>query len=169
MATVYLADNPKHHRNVALKVLRPDLAATHGPERFLREVTIAANLQHPHILSVYDSGEVAGFLYYVMPFVEGESLRDRLTKHGELPLTDAARILRDLVPPAGHVERRHGGRLRVLDDRLPLPERVVIRMRDVVVPRRDLPLEIARVDVRQRSEGEVPVVRVVAVRTRSWC
>jgi Tol biopolymer transport system component len=97
MATVYLADDPKHHRKVALKVLRPDLAATLGPERFLREVTIAANLQHPHILPVYDSGEADGFLYYVMPYVEGESLRDRLVKQGELPLTDAIRILRDVA------------------------------------------------------------------------
>ena len=97
MATVYLADDPKHHRKVALKVLQPDLAATLGPERFLREVTIAANLQHPHILPVYDSGEVGGFLYYVMPYVEGESLRERLAKRGELPLTDAVRILRDVA------------------------------------------------------------------------
>jgi tetratricopeptide (TPR) repeat protein len=97
MATVYLAEDPRHHRKVALKVLRPDLAATLGPERFLREVTIAANLQHPHILPVYDSGEAGGFLYYVMPYVEGESLRERLAKHGELPLTDAVRILRDVA------------------------------------------------------------------------
>jgi serine/threonine-protein kinase len=97
MATVYLAEDAKHHREVAVKVLRPDLAASLGPERFLREVTIAANLQHPHILPVYDSGEADGVLYYVMPYVEGDSLRDRLTKHGELPLTDAVRILRDVA------------------------------------------------------------------------
>jgi len=97
MATVYLAEDLKHHRKVALKVLRPELAATLGVERFLREVTIAANLQHPNILPVHDSGEAAGFLYYVMPFVEGHSLRERLAKEGELPVPEAARILRDVA------------------------------------------------------------------------
>jgi Tol biopolymer transport system component len=82
---------------VALKVLRHDLAATLGPERFLREVRIAANLQHPNILPVYDSGEAGGFLYYVMPFIEGSSLRDSLSQHGELPVAEAARILRDVA------------------------------------------------------------------------
>jgi tRNA A-37 threonylcarbamoyl transferase component Bud32/tetratricopeptide (TPR) repeat protein len=97
MATVYLAEDLKHHRKVALKVLRPDLAATLGPDRFLREVTIAANLQHPHILPVYDSGQADGLLYYVMPFVEGPSLRDRLVKERELPVIEAVRILRDVA------------------------------------------------------------------------
>jgi Tol biopolymer transport system component len=82
---------------VALKVLRPDLAATLGSDRFLREVRIAANLQHPNILAVYDSGEAGGFLYYVMPYVEGPSLRDRLSQHGEMPVAEAARILRDVA------------------------------------------------------------------------
>jgi hypothetical protein len=80
-----------------VKVLRPELAATLGPERFLREVTIAANLQHPNILPVHDSGEAAGFLYHVMPFVEGQSLRERLAKEGELPVPEACRILRDVA------------------------------------------------------------------------
>ncbi len=75
MATVYLAEDLKHHRKVALKVLRPELAATLGPERFLREIELAATLQHPHILPLHDSGEAQGFLYYVMPFVDGENLR----------------------------------------------------------------------------------------------
>ena len=97
MATVYLAEDLRHHRKVAVKVLRPELAATLGAERFLREVTIAANLQHPNILPVHDSGEAAGFLYYVMPFVEGHSLRERLAKEGELPVPEAARILRDVA------------------------------------------------------------------------
>jgi len=97
MATVYLAHDLRHDRSVALKVLRPDLAATLGPDRFLREVRIAANLQHPNILAVYDSGEAAGFLYYVMPYIEGPSLRESLTQHGELPLAEAARILRDVA------------------------------------------------------------------------
>jgi len=97
MATVYLAEDVKHRRKVAVKVLRPDLAAALGPERFLREVKIAANLQHPHILPLHDSGEADGFLYYVMPFVDGISLREKLVKDGELPIPDAVRILRDLA------------------------------------------------------------------------
>jgi len=97
MATVYLAEDLKHHRQVAIKVLRPDLAATLGPERFLREIEVAARLQHPHILPLHDSGEADGFLYYVMPFVEGQSLRDKLAKEGELPIGEAVRIIRDVV------------------------------------------------------------------------
>jgi Tol biopolymer transport system component len=97
MATVYLAHDPRHERSVAIKVLRPDLAAMLGPDRFLREVRIAANLQHPNILPVYDSGEAGGFLYYVMPYIEGPSLRDSLSQHGELPVAEAARILRDVA------------------------------------------------------------------------
>ncbi|NIM47645.1 MAG: protein kinase [Gemmatimonadales bacterium] len=97
MATVYLAEDLKHHRKVALKVLRPELAAALGPERFLQEIEIAAQLQHPHILPLYDSGEADGFLFFVMPYVEGLSLRDKLAKEGELPIADAVRILRDVV------------------------------------------------------------------------
>ncbi len=78
MATVYLARDLKHDRDVAVKVLRPELAAALGPERFLREITTTAQLNHPHILPLHDSGEADGFLFYVMPYVEGESLRDRL-------------------------------------------------------------------------------------------
>jgi serine/threonine-protein kinase len=80
MATVYLARDVKHGRQVAVKVLRPELAEAVGAERFLREIAIAARLQHPHILALIDSGEADGFLYYVMPFVEGESLGDRLAR-----------------------------------------------------------------------------------------
>ncbi len=97
MATVYLAEDLRHHRKVAIKVLRPDLAATLGPERFLREIEVAARLQHPHILPLLDSGDADDFLYYVMPYVEGQSLRDKLAKEGELPIGDAVRILRDVV------------------------------------------------------------------------
>ena len=97
MATVYLAEDLKHQRKVAVKVLRADLAASLGPERFLREVTIAANLQHPHVLPLYDSGQADGFLYYVMPYVEGTSLRQKLIREGELPIPDAVRILRDVA------------------------------------------------------------------------
>jgi serine/threonine-protein kinase len=97
MATVYLATDLRHQRRVALKVLRPELSATMGPERFLQEVRVTANLQHPHILPLFDSGEADGFLFYVMPFVDGESLRERLVREGELPVPEAARLLRDVV------------------------------------------------------------------------
>jgi serine/threonine-protein kinase len=97
MATVYLAEDLKHHRQVAVKVLRPELAATLGPERFTREIEVAARLQHPHILGVLDSGDADGFFYYVMPYVEGETLRDRLARAGELPVPDAVRLLSEIA------------------------------------------------------------------------
>jgi eukaryotic-like serine/threonine-protein kinase len=106
MATVYLAQDRKHHRKVAVKVLRPELAATLGPERFTREIEIAANLQHPHILAVHDSGEADGFLYYVMPYVDGDSLRDRLQRQGELPIHDAVRILVEVVDALAHAHQK---------------------------------------------------------------
>jgi TolB-like protein/Tfp pilus assembly protein PilF/tRNA A-37 threonylcarbamoyl transferase component Bud32 len=92
MATVYLARDLKHHRSVAVKVLHPELAAGLGTERFLREIRIEAGLQHPHILPLHDSGEVDGFLYYVMPYVSGESLRQRLAREGRLSVEDTIRI-----------------------------------------------------------------------------
>jgi serine/threonine protein kinase len=79
MATVYLAQDIKHHRHVAIKVLHPELSALLGSERFLKEIELTANLQHPHVLPLFDSGEADGLLYYVMPFVDGETLRSRLT------------------------------------------------------------------------------------------
>ena len=97
MATVYLALDVKHQRRVALKVLRPEIASAVGPERFLREVTTTASLRHPHILPLFDSGEAAGLLYYVMPFVDGESLRGRLSREKQLPLADALRITREVA------------------------------------------------------------------------
>lgn len=102
MATVYLAEDLKHGREVALKVLRPELAATMGPERFAREIQVAARLQHPHILPLHDSGEADGFLYFVMPFVSGESLRARLDRMGELPIADAVRIATQVVDALAH-------------------------------------------------------------------
>ena len=95
MATVYLAQDLKHDRPVALKVLLPELAASLGPERFQREIRLAARLQHPHILTVHDSGETAGQLWFTMPFVEGESLRDRLRRERQISLEDALRIARE--------------------------------------------------------------------------
>ena len=92
MATVYLADDIKHERKVALKVLKPELAAAVGAERFLAEIKTTANLQHPHILPLFDSGEAGSFLFYVMPFVEGESLQDKLHRDHQLPVEDATGI-----------------------------------------------------------------------------
>src|SRR6266516_3687649 len=97
MATVYLAQDLKHHRKVAIKVLKPELAAALGPERFLQEIEIAAGLTHPHILPLYDSGEATGLLYYVMPYVEGETLRNRLDGAGQLPLAEAVQITREVA------------------------------------------------------------------------
>jgi formylglycine-generating enzyme required for sulfatase activity/dienelactone hydrolase len=101
MATVFLARDLKHERLVALKVLRPELA-TLGPERFQREIRFAARLQHPHIVSVYDSGESAGQLWYTMPYVEGESLRDRLRREGQLSLDHTIRIAREAAEALGY-------------------------------------------------------------------
>ena len=102
MATVYLAHDLRHDRRVALKVLRPELAASLGSDRFLREIKTTARLTHPHILPLHDSGEAAGFLYYVMPYVEGESLRDRLTRERQLPLDDALQITREVADALGY-------------------------------------------------------------------
>src|SRR5947208_10412808 len=101
-ATVYLAQDLKHGRAVAIKVLRPELAAALGAERFLREIEIAARLTHPHILPLHDSGEAAGFLYYVMPFVQGESLRDRLHREPQLPIDEAVKIAREVATALSH-------------------------------------------------------------------
>jgi len=105
MATVYLAEDLKHHREVAIKVLRPDLAASLGAERFLTEIEIAARLTHPHILALYDSGEAAGFLYYVMPFVEGGSLRQVLERDGRLDLERALGIAGFVADALGYAHR----------------------------------------------------------------
>ncbi|MEO6055393.1 MAG: protein kinase [Gemmatimonadales bacterium] len=107
MATVYLAEDRKHDRKVAIKVLRPELAAVIGAERFLREIKTIATLQHPHILGLIDSGEVTGTAYYVMPFVEGESLRDRLTREKQLPIADATRIATEVASALDYAHR-HG-------------------------------------------------------------
>jgi len=107
MATVYLAHDLRHDRPVALKVLRPELAASLGPERFLLEIRIAARLQHPHILPVHDSGEAAGRLWYTMPYVEGESLRQRVAREGQLPLDQAVRIAAQVLSALGYAHA-HG-------------------------------------------------------------
>ena len=97
MATVYLAHDEKHDRKVAIKVLKPELAAALGTERFLREITTTAGLRHPHILPLFDSGAAEGFLYFVMPLVEGESLRDRLLREKQLPIDDAVRLASEVA------------------------------------------------------------------------
>jgi serine/threonine-protein kinase len=106
MATVHAALDLKHHRQVALKVLRPELAAALGPERFLREIEVAASLHHPHILPLYDSGDADGVLYYVMPCVEGESLRQRLEREKQLPLEEALQIAREVADALSYAHSR---------------------------------------------------------------
>src|SRR5437868_2494909 len=95
MATVYLAKDIRHDRDVAIKVLHPDLGAALGSERFLSEIKTTAKLQHPHILPLLDSGDADGLLYYVMPYVTGETLRDRLEREGQLSINEAIRIAKE--------------------------------------------------------------------------
>src|SRR6266542_2795253 len=106
MATVYLAQDFRHGRSVAVKVLHPELASAVGSERFLREIKLAARLNHPHILPLFDSGEAGGFLFYVMPFIEGESLRDRMNREGQLPLEDSLAIGRAVASALDYAHRR---------------------------------------------------------------
>jgi serine/threonine protein kinase len=106
MATVFLAEDRKHHRQVAIKVLHPELAATIGSDRFLREIQIAAKLEHPHILALIDSGEADGLPYYVMPYVEGESLRDRLEREGQLPIDRALGIAGEVADGLDYAHRQ---------------------------------------------------------------
>ncbi len=105
MATVYLAQDVKHDRKVAVKVLRPELAAVIGAERFLSEIKTTANLQHPHILALHDSGEADSFLYYVMPYIDGESLRDRLDREKQLPVDDAVRLASQVASALDYAHR----------------------------------------------------------------
>ncbi|HYL28692.1 MAG TPA: protein kinase [Gemmatimonadales bacterium] len=107
MATVFLARDLKHDRLVALKVLHPELAAALGPERFLQEIKVAARLNHPHIVPLHDSGQAGDLLYYVMPYVEGESLRQRLSREKQLPVEDALQIVRDVAAALDYAHR-HG-------------------------------------------------------------
>ncbi|MBI3082414.1 MAG: serine/threonine protein kinase, partial [Gemmatimonadetes bacterium] len=127
MATVYLAEDRKHRRKVAVKILKPELAALIGPARFLREIEIAAKLAHPHILPLYDSGEAEGVLYYVMPYVAGESLRERLSRERQLPVDDALQVARE-VADALEYAHRHGVIHRDIK-----PENILLQERHAVV------------------------------------
>jgi len=127
MATVYLAHDLKHDRPVAIKVLSRTVAHSLGPERFLREIRIVARLQHPHILGLIDSGEAHGILFYVMPYVAGESLRTRLAREGELPIAEAVWILREIADALVHA---HGQRVIHRDIK---PENVMFAARHALV------------------------------------
>jgi pimeloyl-ACP methyl ester carboxylesterase len=127
MATVYLAQDLKHDRPVALKVLHPDLSVSLGAERFLREIRIIAQLQHPHVVGLIDSGEADGMLYYVMPYVAGESLRVRLSREGELPIGEAAWLLREIADALAYA---HGKQIVHRDIK---PENVLIAARHAQV------------------------------------
>ena len=105
MATVYLAEDLRHGRDVAVKVLHPDLSSALGADRFLREIRLAARLNHPHILPLFDSGEADGFLYYVMPYIEGESLRDLMNREGRIPIDQACSIARSVAGALDYANR----------------------------------------------------------------
>jgi len=105
MAVVFLAEDLKHHRKVALKVLHPELGAAVGAERFLQEIETVASLTHPHVLPLYDSGDTDGLLYFVMPYVEGESLRQRLERDKQLPVDEAIRIAHEIADALDHAHR----------------------------------------------------------------
>ncbi|MBE0591214.1 MAG: protein kinase, partial [Gemmatimonadales bacterium] len=106
MAVVYLAHDRKHDRDVALKVMRPELAASVGAERFLREITLAAKLTHQNVLALYDSGDAEGFLYYVMPYVEGESLRQKLHRERQLPIHEALQLTQEIAEGLGYAHEQ---------------------------------------------------------------
>src|SRR5882762_10671528 len=106
MATVWFAHDVKLGRAIALKVLRPDIASSLAAERFIREIRVTSNLSHPHILPLFDSGEKQGFLYYVMPYVTGETLRQRLEREKQLPVTDAIRITAEVADALDYAHRQ---------------------------------------------------------------
>jgi len=140
MATVYLAHDVRHDRQVALKVLRPELAAILGAERFLVEIRTTANLQHPHILPLHDSGEADGQVFYVMPYVEGESLRDRLNREKQLPVADAVRIATEVAGALDYAHR-HGVVHRDIK-----PENVLLHEGQALVADFGIALAVSRSD-----------------------
>ncbi|HZD05750.1 MAG TPA: serine/threonine-protein kinase, partial [Longimicrobiales bacterium] len=136
-ATVYRAEDVKHHRKVAIKVLRPEISAILGTERFLKEIQLTANLQHPHVLPLYDSGEADGVLFYVMPHVEGESLRERLDRQGRLEIGEALAIAREV---AAALHYAHG---RGVVHRDVKPENVMLQEGQAVVADFGIALAVA--------------------------
>ncbi|MFQ5551781.1 MAG: serine/threonine-protein kinase, partial [Gemmatimonadales bacterium] len=157
MATVYLATDVKHDREVAIKVLRPELSAALGTERFLREIKIAANLTHPHVLTLIDSGEAAGMLFYVMPYIEGSSLRERLSREGELPVGDTVRILREVVDALAYA---HGKGIVHRDIK---PDNILITDRHAIV----MDFGVAKA-VTDAVEGEGITTTGLAIGTPSY-
>src|SRR5438093_1449792 len=158
MATVYLAEDMRHRRQVAVKVLRPELAATLGADRFTREIETVAQFQHPHILPLLDSGQADGFFYYVMPSVEGESLRDRLARHGELPIHDAVKILVEVVDALAYAHA-HGVVHRDIK-----PDNVLLSGRHALVM--DFGVAKALSDASARSR--VPMAAVIGTPLRRY-
>src|SRR6476469_10966935 len=106
MATVFLAHDPRHNRKVAVKVMHPDLAMLFGPSRFLKEIETTANLQHPHILPLFDSGQIANTVFYVMPYLQGESLRAPINREKQLPVADAINIANEVASGLGYAHRQ---------------------------------------------------------------
>ncbi|HEX6644724.1 MAG TPA: protein kinase [Gemmatimonadales bacterium] len=147
MATVYLAHDRRHDRRVAVKVLRPELAAVIGAERFLSEIRTTANLQHPHILPLFDSGEADGFLFYVMPFVEGESLRDRLAREKQLPIGDAVGIASEVASALDYAHR-HGVIHRDVK-----PENILLHDRRALVADFGIALAASKAGTRMTETG----------------
>ena len=106
MATVYLAHDSRHNRKIAVKAFKPELAQSLGTERFLRDIQLTAQLQHPHIVALIDSGDADGLLYYLMPYVEGETLRDRLRRTGPCSIDDTVRLAREVADALGYAHRK---------------------------------------------------------------
>jgi serine/threonine-protein kinase len=144
MATVYLAHDVRHDRQVALKVLRPELAAIVGTERFLQEIRTTANLQHPHIVPLHDSGEIEGAVFYVMPYVEGESLRERLRRERQLPVNEAVRITCEAAAALDYAHRRG------VIHRDIKPENILLHDERVLVADFGISLALSRADVGSR-------------------
>src|SRR5512140_3663904 len=128
MATVFLAQDSKHDRVVAIKVLHSDLAASLGPDRFLREIKLAARLNHPHILPLFDSGEANGFLYYVMPYVEGESLRERIDRDRQLPIQEAVKHTEAIASALDYAHRQGIGHRDIKPENVMLYENMAMVM-----------------------------------------
>jgi TolB-like protein len=151
MATVYLAEDTKHGRHVALKVLKPEIASTLGPERFLREIRVAANLTHPHIVALYDSGESDGLLYYVMPYVEGETLREKLDREQQLAVDEAVSIASQVAAALDHAHARG------LIHRDIKPENILLRGDEALVTDFGIALALRGTDAERMTEPGMSV------------